>query len=82
MMAMRNFYTTIVFMRLLLPTQFPEEPLKVAGMAKKLFEESALTAIYQGAGGLLRKSNSLARGGLIAAAIENKDFVNSEQATC
>lgn len=52
--------------------------LKVAGIAKKLFDDSALKAIYQGSGGLLRKTNSLARGGLIAAAIEKKNFVNSE----
>ncbi len=52
--------------------------LKVAGVSKKLFDETALTAIYQGSGGLLRKTNSLARGGLIAAAIEAKNFVNAE----
>jgi len=52
--------------------------LKIAGVSKRLFDTEALRAIYQGSGGLLRKSNSLARGGLIAASIENKDFVNAE----
>ena len=36
---------------------------KIAGVTKSLFDETALTAIFQGSGGLLRKANSLARGG-------------------
>lgn len=58
--------------------EYIKHHLKVAGQNKQLFDASALTAIYQGSGGLLRKSNSLARGGLIAAAIEEKNFVSAE----
>ncbi len=52
--------------------------LKIAGISKRLFDEGALTAIYQGSGGLLRKSNSLARGGLVAAAIEKSNSITAE----
>ncbi len=52
--------------------------LAVAGVKKKLFEDTALTAIYQGSGGLLRKANSLARGGLVAAATDGRDTVSAE----
>jgi type II secretory pathway predicted ATPase ExeA len=33
-----------------------------------LFDDTAITAIHQGSGGLYRKANHLARGALIAAA--------------
>lgn len=36
------------------------------------------TAIYQGPGGILRKSNLLAKGGLIAAAMEKESVVSAE----
>lgn len=52
--------------------------LLVAGSKKKLFDENALTAIFQGSGGILRKTNALARGGLVAAATEKNDFVSAE----
>ena len=52
--------------------------LAVAGVKKKLFEDGALTAIYQGSGGLLRKANSLSRGGLLAAATDGRDTVTAE----
>ena len=42
--------------------------LKLAGIKRDLFEEAAVTAIYQGSAGLFRKANHLARGALIAAA--------------
>lgn len=58
--------------------EYVSHHLSVAGVRKKLFEDGALTAIYQGSGGLLRKANSLARGGLVAAASEGKDTVNAE----
>ena len=48
--------------------QYIEHHLKLAGIKNNLFENSALTAIHQGSGGLLRKANHLARGALIAAA--------------
>ena len=37
-------------------------------MKAPLFDDTAITAIHQGAGGLFRKANHLARGALIAAA--------------
>lgn len=42
--------------------------LAIAGVKTPLFDETAITAIHQGAGGLFRKANHLARGSLIAAA--------------
>jgi general secretion pathway protein A len=52
--------------------------LKLAGVKKPLFDESALTAIHQGSGGLLRKANHLARGALIAAGAEKCQTVSAE----
>ena len=52
--------------------------LKIAGVKKNLFDGSAITAIYQGSGGLLRKANHLARGSLIAAAQSQSVAVNAE----
>ena len=51
---------------------------KIAGIKNNLFEQNAITAIQQGSGGVLRKVNFLAKGGLVAAATENKDVVNAE----
>ena len=51
---------------------------KIAGVKKNLFSDEAITAIHQGSGGLLRKANSLASGGLIAAATENDNIVTAE----
>ncbi len=42
--------------------------LGIAGIKAPLFDDTAITAIHQGAGGLFRKANHLARGALIAAA--------------
>jgi type II secretory pathway predicted ATPase ExeA len=55
-----------------------EHHLNVTGIKKQLFSEQAITAIYQGAGGILRKTNFLARGGLIAAAMEKENTVSAE----
>lgn len=52
--------------------------LKIAGVKKPLFAENAISAIHQGSGGVLRKVNSLARGGLMAAAIEKENQVSAE----
>ena len=52
--------------------------MEVVGVKKQLFSDQAITAIYQGSGGILRKANSLARGGLIAAAIEKEQQVSAE----
>ncbi len=42
------------------------------------FEDAALIAIYQGSGGVPRRINGLARGGLIAAASGNQHVVTAE----
>ncbi len=52
--------------------------LNLAGVKNTLFDEAAVTAIHQGAGGLLRKANHLARGALIAAAKEKSQTVTAE----
>jgi len=52
--------------------------LQLAGVATHLFEETAVTAIHQGSGGLFRKANHLARGALIAAAQNQCATVSAE----
>ena len=52
--------------------------LNIAGVERKLFDPTAVTAIHQGSGGLFRKANHLARGGLIAAAAEKSSIVSAE----
>lgn len=52
--------------------------LRIAGMRNQIFDDTAITGIHQGSGGVLRKANSLARGGLVAAAIEKQDQVKAE----
>ena len=38
----------------------------ISGLKVKFFSENAISAIWQGSAGLLRKANSLAKGALIA----------------
>ena len=52
--------------------------LEIAGVKKSLFGEDAVLAIHQGSGGLLRKTNILARGALMAAAKEKSLLVSAE----
>lgn len=52
--------------------------VKISGGKKALFDQPAITAIHQGSGGVLRRANSLARGGLLAAQRESKDAVTAE----
>lgn len=51
---------------------------QIAGIKTNLFDETAVVAIHQGSGGLLRKANHLARGSLIAAAKENSQIVMAD----
>jgi type II secretory pathway predicted ATPase ExeA len=53
--------------------------LAIAGVTRDLFDDSAVTAIHQGAGGLFRKANHLARGALIVAANQKSMTVTAEQ---
>ena len=50
----------------------------LAGIKNSLFEKGAVTAIHQGAGGLFRKANHLARGSIIAAAKGEQSMVTAE----
>jgi type II secretory pathway predicted ATPase ExeA len=52
--------------------------LKITGVNQPLFSDQAITAIHQGAGGLFRRANHLARGALIAAASEKGQIVSAE----
>jgi type II secretory pathway predicted ATPase ExeA len=58
--------------------QYLKHHLSIAGIDKNLFDPSAVTAIHQGSGGLLRKANHLARGALIAAASAQSMAVSAE----
>ena len=55
-----------------------EHHLGIAGVKKQLFSDQAITAIYQGSAGILRKANFLARGGLVAAATEKEQVVSPD----
>jgi general secretion pathway protein A len=59
-------------------SDYLQHHLKIAGSKKQLFSEQATTAIHQGSAGILRTANNLARGALIAAAIEKTDLVSAE----
>lgn len=50
----------------------------IGGIKKQLYTDSAITAITQMGSGVLRKTNHLARGGLIAAATEQVQIVTAE----
>jgi len=52
--------------------------LKIAGVKKNIFDDTAITAIHQGSGGLFRKANHLARGAAIAAAKNKSTSVTAE----
>jgi general secretion pathway protein A len=52
--------------------------LSIIGVKSALFDETAVTAIHQGSGGLFRKANNLARGALIAAASSQSMAVTAE----
>jgi len=51
---------------------------RLAGIDVKIFTDQSVTAIHQGSGGLLRKANHLARGGLMAAAATQEMNVSPE----
>jgi general secretion pathway protein A len=58
--------------------EYLQHHIRIAGGNTHLFDDSAVTAIHQASGGLLRKANNLARGALMAAARENSPVVNPE----
>lgn len=52
--------------------------LKVSGVKLKLFTSNAVSAIWQGSGGLLRRANFLAKGALVACMIEKEQQATEE----
>ena len=58
--------------------QYIAHHLAIAGVTRNLFDDAAITAIHQGAGGLFRKANHLARGALIVAARQKSTTVSAE----
>jgi type II secretory pathway predicted ATPase ExeA len=59
-------------------TEYLRHHLAIAGVTRMLFDDTAITAIHQGSGGLFRKANHLARGALIAAAKSDAASVTAE----
>ena len=58
--------------------EYLQHHLALTGVKHSLFEDEAVTAIHQGAGGLFRKANHLARGAIIAAANIKSTTVTAE----
>ena len=52
--------------------------LAITEVKTKLFEDTAITAVHQGSGGILRKANHLARGALVAAAKNQSRTVTAD----
>lgn len=52
--------------------------LALAGVKNNIFDDSAVTAIHQGSGGLFRKANHLARGAVIVAAKNKSSIVHAD----
>jgi len=58
--------------------RYIQHHITIAGLTSNPFDDSAITAIHQGAGGLFRKANHLARGALIAAASQKTLAITAE----
>jgi type II secretory pathway predicted ATPase ExeA len=58
--------------------QYLDHHLMLAGVEHSVFDETAVTAIHQGSGGLFRKANHLARGALIAASKSKSTMVSAD----
>lgn len=52
--------------------------LQVAKARHNVFDPAAITAIFQGSGGILRRINNLARGALVAAALAKQQVVTPD----
>lgn len=55
-----------------------EHHLKLAGVEKSIFAEEAILAVHQNSGGLLRRANIIARGAMMAAAMEKSQIISGE----
>ena len=58
--------------------QYLKHHLSIAGVKNTIFDETAVTAIHQGSGGLFRKANHLARGAIIVAAKKKPMTINAD----
>jgi general secretion pathway protein A len=58
--------------------QYVLHHLAITGVKTNLFEDTAITAVHQGSGGILRRANHLARGALIAAAKDQSRTVTAD----
>lgn len=58
--------------------QYLQHHLAIAGVSANLFDETAVTAIHQGSGGLFRKANHLARGAIVVAANQKSMTVTAD----
>jgi len=58
--------------------QYIEHHLSIAGVKSNIFDETAITAIHQGSGGLFRKANLIARGAIIVAANKKSMTVTAD----
>ncbi|MBI4650088.1 AAA family ATPase [Candidatus Desantisbacteria bacterium] len=58
--------------------EYIKHHLEIAGIKQQLFSDEAILAIHQGTRGLLRKTNIVARGALIAAASKKCNVVSPE----
>ncbi len=59
-------------------SQYIEHHMRLAGAKQTYFTDNSIMAIHQGSGGLLRRANSLAKGALLAAAMEQNKAVSAE----
>ena len=58
--------------------EYIQHHIHVSKLKHNPFDESAVTAIFQSSGGILRRINNLARGSLMAAARQKHQVVNAE----
>jgi general secretion pathway protein A len=58
--------------------QYIEHHLSIAGVKNNIFDETAITGIHQGSGGLFRKANLIARGAIIVAANQKAMTVTAD----
>ena len=58
--------------------QYLTHHLAIAGIKNNIFDETAITGIHQGSGGLFRKANHLARGAIIVAAKQTSMTVTAD----
>jgi len=58
--------------------QYLTHHLAIAGVKNNIFDQTAITGIHQGSGGLFRKANHLARGAIIVAAKQKSMTVTAD----